>query len=405
MSKSNRTGPIPTMQSRTGAHASVTGQHPPVDAQARSGNMQTLTQAQSAVTPLTRPVMTIKGTPVSVVDMLRGMRSEKASDMFLQTGAPVRLKLRGQVKTMETPPLSRAIVNHVMSCFLSPEEIKTLHRRRTADVVHQDGAERYRVHFAFGHTGPYTAIRLIGADILELSQLALPEVVQRRLETMRSGLLIVAGATDSGKTVTSTALLEHINANHDQAILTLEDPIEHVFAPKRSMIIQKEVGLHAASFSEGIRSALRENLDVIFVGEMRERDTIEQVLRAGETGHLVVTTVHSDDALSAILRIVGTYTPDDQPRIRQSLAATLAGVLFQRLLPRRGQEGRVPCVETLWANTAVRAIVRSGDMSKLGSYVGRATGGLGYRECLTDLHSFNEIDEDVFHQEIRRLQA
>lgn len=404
MSQSNRTGPIPSLQGRTGDHATVTGQHPPIDPHARTGQVETLTAAHGVVTPLTRPVMTIKGQPVTVVDMLRGMRTERASDMFLQTGAPVRLKLRGVVKTMDTPPLSRQILNHLMSCFLSSEEIKTLHRRGTADVVHQDGSERYRVHFAFGHTGPYSAIRLIGADILELSDIGLPSVVQKRLETMRSGLLIVAGATDSGKTVTSTALLEYINANHDQAILTLEDPIEHVFAPKRSMVIQKEVGLHTPTFSDGIRSALRENLDVIFVGEMRERDTIEQVLRAGETGHLVVTTVHSDDALSAILRIVGTYTPDDQPRIRQSLAATLAGVLFQRLLPKRGGEGRIPCVETLWANTAVRAIVRSGDMSKLASYVGRATGGVGYRDCLTDLHSFNEIDEDVFHQEVRRLQ-
>lgn len=363
--------------------------------------------ASSAKEPyINRPMFNIGDRPVSVLQMLRSVAAEGASDMFLQTGSPVRLKARGQVVTMKTPPLTRGMMSHIARCFLTEEEARALARRRTADVVYQDGGDRYRVHFSFGHTGPYATIRQIGAEITPLEDLKLPYQILKWLKALTSGVLVVCGTTDSGKTVTCTSMLEHINQERAHAILTLEDPIEHVLMPKRSMIIQKEVGLHVESFADGLRSALRENVDVIFVGEMRERDTIEQVMRAGETGHLVITTLHSDDALSAILRVVGTYAPDEQPRVRQSLAATLSGVLYQRLLPRQGPDGgRIPCVETLWANTAVRAIVRSGDLSKLGSYIGRATGGVGYRECLTDLRSFNEIDEDTVQAELKRLQT
>jgi twitching motility protein PilT len=353
-----------------------------------------------------KPMMRVKDRSVSVRDLLRAMHVEQASDLFLQVGSPVRMKRAGKVATMPTPPLTHPMLRHVMSCFLTPDEIKTLGRRTTADMVYTEGTERYRVHFAFGHSGPYATIRIIGADVPQLDDLALPKIVVGRVKAVRSGLLIICGSTDAGKTVTCAAFIDYLNEHDELAILTLEDPIEFLHGMKNSMVVQKEIGLHAPSFAAGLRSALRENVDVIFVGEMRERETIEQVLRAGETGHLVVATLHSDDCLSAILRIVGTFGPDEQPRIRQSLAATLTGVVFQRLLPRRGEEGgRVPCIETLWANTAVKAIVRGGDLSKLASYTGRATGGVGYRDCLLDLRSFNEISEETVQQELRRLKA
>jgi len=365
---------------------------------------------QSGTTPqataLARPIMKIGDRAVSVRDLLQAMRAEDASDLFLQTGSPVRMKKSGRVATMPTPNLTRAMVNHVMTCFLSSDEIQALGRRTTADMVYSEGLIRYRVHFAFGHTGPYAAIRVIGADIPALDDLHLPHPVLDRLKQVRNGLLIICGATDAGKTVTSSSYIDYLNEHEELAILTLEDPIEYLHSPKRSMVVQKEIGLHSPTFAAGLRSALRENVDVIFVGEMRERETIEQVLRAGETGHLVVATLHADDPLAAILRVVGTFPPDDQPRIRQSLSATLTGVVFQRLLPRLSKEGgRVPCVESLWATTAVKAIVRGGDMGKLASYTGRATGGVGYRDCLLDLRSFNEISEETLQAELHRLKA
>ncbi len=354
--------------------------------------------------PLHRPIIEVKGHNISLAQLLEVMRAQKTSDLYLKIGSPIRLKIEGRVVTGESPPISRRQMDYIIGCFLTEEQRRVFHRRLVADVVHIQKEARYRLHFGFGHTGPYATIRAIGQEIMPFGKLGHPHRVAQFLQQITSGLLVLCGSTDAGKTVTCASLLDHINQTRQAAILTLEDPIEYIYEDRRSLVLQREVGLHVPTFADGIRSALRENLDVVFVGEMRETDTVEQVLRAGETGHLVVTTLHSDDALSAITRIIGTFPSSDQPRIRQSLAATLTGVLYQRLLPRRGG-GRVPCVETLWANTAVRNILRSGDLGKLGSYVGRATGGIGYRECLVDLRSFDHIDADVLAQEQARLAA
>jgi len=358
----------------------------------------------AVATPLfDQPMLLIMSHAVSLRGLLKGMREQEASDMFLQTGGPVRLKKGGRVVTIESQIVTRDMMRHAMACFLSEEELRAFQQKGVADVVHVEGENRYRVHFAFGHTGPYAAIRIIGSTIPRLEKLGLNHRIVTRLTATKAGLLIVCGPTDAGKTVTCSSFLDWINREQERAILTLEDPIEQVLKGHSSLVIQREVGLHVKTFADGIRSALRENLDVVFVGELRDNDTIEQALRAGETGHLVVTTLHSDDALSAILRIVGSFTPAEQPRIRQSLAATLSGVLFQRLLP-RAKGGRVPCVETLWANTAVRAILRSGELGKLASYIGRPTGGLGYRDCLTELNRVGVIAPQTFQDELQRLQ-
>jgi twitching motility protein PilT len=354
--------------------------------------------------PIQRPFIEVKGHTLSLAQLLEVMRAQKTSDLYLKIGSPLRLKIEGRVVPGESPPISRRQMDWIVGCFLTEEQRKVFHRRLVADVVHIQGAARYRLHFGFGHTGPYATIRAIGQEILPFEKLGHPHRVAEWLKSVGSGLLVLCGSTDAGKTVTCTSLIDHFNRTRDAAILTLEDPIEYVFEDHRGLVLQREVGLHVPTFADGIRSALRENLDVVFVGEMRETETMEQVLRAGETGHLVITTLHSDDALSAINRIIGTFPNADQPRIRQSLAATLSGVIYQRLLPRRGG-GRVPCVETMFANTAVRTILRSGDLGKLASYVGRATGGIGYRECLVDLRSFDHIDADVLNQEQARLAA
>lgn len=354
--------------------------------------------------PIQRPFIEVKGRSLSLAQLLEVMRAQKTSDLFLKIGSPIRLKIEGRVIPGESPPITRRQMEWILGCFLTPEQRQVFQRRLVADVVHIQNNARYRLHFGFGHTGPYATVRAIGQEIMPFDRLGHPQRVNQWLKNLKTGLLVLCGSTDAGKTVTCSSLLDWMNQHRETAMLTLEDPIEYIYEDRRSLLLQREVGLHVPTFADGIRSALRENLDAIFVGEMRETETMEQVLRAGETGHLVITTLHSDDALSAINRIIGTFPNADQPRIRQSLAATLSGVMYQRLLPKRGG-GRVPCVETLWANTAVRTILRSGDLGKLGSYVGRATGGIGYRECLVDLHSFNKIEADVLAQEQARLAA
>ena len=351
-----------------------------------------------------RPVLNVRGRPMTVAELLSGMGAVRASDLFLKPGSQVRFKIAGRVATFPSDLVTKEAMDHVLGCFLDEDERRRFRDRLVMDLVHATEHARYRIHFGYGQTGPYAAIRLVGSDILPFPQLGLPEKTQEHLLSQKRGLMIVCGTTDAGKTVSCTSFLEHLNQNSEKAILTLEDPVEHVLFDKRSLVIQREVGAHIQSFAAGVRSALRENLDVIFVGEMRDNETIEQVLRAAEMGHLVITSLHAEDTLSAITRVIGTFPDNAQPRIRQALASTLVGVLYQRLLPKVGG-GRVPCVETLWVNTAVRTILRVGDLSKMASYVGRATGGRSYRDSLAELGRDRLISTETQDAEIARITA
>lgn len=367
--------------------------------------------AMSDPDPLTHPIHEMDGRRVSLSDMLLGMRQLGATDLYLQTGAPLKFKKQGTVVCPSPELLTRRALSHAAGCLLAKDDQKALLARGSADAVVVRENVRYRVHFARGHTGLYVTVRIVGASIPEFKTLGLHHRARKWLSDIRQGLVIIAGSTDAGKTVTCMSLLDQINRTQDKVLLTLEDPIEYIMTPSRGVVIQREVGLHVPTFADGVRASLRENVDVVFVGEMRNVDTMDQVMRAGETGHLVLTTMHADDILSAIGRIVGSYPQNDQPRVRQALAATLSGIGYQRLLPRAakrgatpGSEGRVPAIETLWANTAVRSILRTGDWSKLGSYLGRATGGIGYKECLSVLAGAGAISEDTRQMELQRLQ-
>jgi twitching motility protein PilT len=350
-----------------------------------------------------KKIVNVRGRATSVLDMLSGMAALKASDLFLKTGSPVRFKISGRVVTFESDKLTKDTMAHVLQCFLVAEDRQRFHTKLVADVVFATEKARYRVHFAYGHTGPYCAIRMIGNDVLPFSALGLPKAATDPMLELRSGLLVVCGTTDAGKTVTCTSYLDHLNKTRELAILTLEDPIEYLLDDDRSFVVQREVGLHVPAFAEGVKAALRESLNVIFVGEMRDLDTIEQVLRAAEMGHLVVSTLHADDALGAIARLVGSFPPEQQPRIRQGLANVLNGIVFQRLLP-TVSGGRAPAVETMWPNTAVRTILRSGDLGKLGTYVGSPTGGIRYQDSLGALLRDGKITRDTHDAEIARLR-
>jgi twitching motility protein PilT len=351
---------------------------------------------------LSEPILALRGRQMSVHELLVGMTALKASDLYLKTGAPVRFKISGRVVTFESDRLTRDRMDHVLSCFLTDEARAGFAERQVADLVYETDKARFRVHFAQGHTGPYAAIRVINQSIPHLNELGLPRETLDKLLDLKSGLLVVCGSTDAGKTVTCTALLDYYNRTREQAILTLEDPIEYVFEDVKSMVLQREIGNHAATFSDGLKSALRENVDVIFVGEMRGLDTIEQVLRAAEMGHLVISTLHADDVLACISRIVGSFPPEEQGRIRQSLSGVLEGVLFQRLVS-TASGGRTPVVESMWPNTAVRSIIRSGDVTKLGSYIGRSAGNRSFRDSLHELLNAGTISRETYAEQLADL--
>jgi twitching motility protein PilT len=352
---------------------------------------------------LREKMLQVRGQQASVSDLLGGMIALKASEMFLKTGSGLRFKVGGRVKAVPSEKLTKDHMTWIQRCFLGEKELLTLAERGVADVVYQSDKSRYCLHFAYGHTGPYATVRIIGQDIPAFEELGLPITVQKQMMGLRSGLFVVCGSTDAGKTVTCTSFLNTLNQNRELAILTLEDPIEFIFDDNKSWFLQREVGLHVDTFADGVKSALRENVDVIFVGEMRDNRTIEQVLRAAEMGHLVISTLHADDAMSALSRIIGSFPQADQPRIRQSLANTLVGIVYQRLLPGK-KTARIPCCEAFWPNTAMRNNPRQGDLSKMLTYIGPQT-GLTYPNCLLELFRSGQNSPEAHQEEQERLRA
>ncbi len=346
------------------------------------------------------PFVRINDRPVSLRDILKSMVDAHASDCYLKTGESVVFKVDDQVARYQTDRITDNHMRQLMAAFFTTIDGERFQRRREADVVHAEADTRYRIHIATGNTGVYCVIRRISQDIMALDQLGLPGKTVESIKKLRSGLILISGATGQGKTMSAVSILDHIAQTRPATLLTLEDPIEYVFQDSKGMFLQREVGLHVDSFADGVRSALRENLDVIYVGEMREPETIEQVLKAAEMGHLVVSTIHAEDTISALSRVVGSFTAEHHSRIHYTLSAGLAAVITQRLLPGRRDDKVVLGAEVVFPTTAIRSVMRTGEITKLSIYLGQPGSGVSYREHLHELYGQHRITGHVRDTEL-----
>jgi pilus retraction protein PilT len=336
---------------------------------------------------------------LSLQKVLTGMVDARATDFYMRVGEPIVYKVDDKVVRYDTEKLTDRHMRQVMAAFFSESDVDRFRRRREVDTVHAEDDVRYRVHLATGNHGVYGVIRRISQDIMGIESLGLPSKAIEPFKKLRSGLVLIAGATGQGKTMTAVSLLDHIAQTRPATLLTLEDPIEYIFQDYKGMFIQREVGLHLDSFGDGIRAALRENLDVIYVGEMRDTDTIEQGLKAAEMGHLVITTIHAEDTISALGRIVGSFTSSHHSRIHHTLSSGLSAVITQRLLPGK-RSGLVLGAEVMYPNTAIRSVLRGGEFSKLAIYMGQSGSGVSYREHLQELFHGGKISQQVRDEEI-----
>ena len=287
---------------------------------------------------------------------LRSMISNKGSDLHLKSGATSRIRIDGILRLMGKDVLSAQDVEGIAREITTEEQYIKLKADKNLDFSYTLGEDhRFRVNFFYQMDGLSAVFRIIPVNILSLDELKLPEVVKSFTDIHR-GLVLVTGVTGSGKSTTLAALLDKINRETKKHIITIEDPIEFIHKDRGCLINQRAIGQDTHSFSDALRAALREDPDIILVGEMRDLETIDIALHAANTGHLVFSTLHTLDAKETIDRIVGMFSKEEQNRIRASLASVLEGVISQRLVPTK-QGGRTAAVEVLKKTARIEQLI------------------------------------------------
>lgn len=295
----------------------------------------------------------------TIEELLREMHAKGASDLHIAVGAPPSVRIHGSLMPLAGEPVSPVEAERMASDLLGEERALGFRNEGELDFAYAlPGADRFRIN-VYRQKG-YAAIsaRSIPEKIPTMEQLGLPAALAA-LAHRPQGLILVTGPTGSGKSSTLAAMIHDINTKTNKHIVTLEDPIEFMHDHGKSLVHQREVGLDTASFADGLRAALRQDPDVILVGEMRDLETISAAITAAETGHLVLATLHTTDAPKTIDRIIDAFPGDQQPQVRTQLASVLTAVISQRLLPNRGGQGRTCVTEVLINTPAVGNLIRS----------------------------------------------
>jgi twitching motility protein PilT len=337
--------------------------------------------------------------PVKSIDeLLEHMVARNASDLHVTVGTPPVIRVRGEIERVdEYEPLSAEATQQLLYRILSSEQQKHLELKRQLDFSHSiPGLARFRVNVYFQRESIGAAFRLIPAELKTLEELGIPSTLHQLAEKPR-GLVLVTGPTGSGKSTTLAALIDEINRNRSEHILTIEDPIEFLHRHKRCIVNQREIGPDAVSFAEALRAALRQDPDVILVGEMRDLETISTALTAAETGHLVFGTLHTQSAPSTIDRIIDVFPAEQQEQIRIQIASSLQGVVTQALLPTADGMGRVPALEVLLPDDAVRNLIRQGKVEQIYSVMQTNTsrGMQTMEQSLADLIQRRVVELEV----------
>jgi len=284
------------------------------------------------------------------------MIKHKGSDLHIKSNVNIRVRINGILQVFGSHQFSSDEVTQLAKEITTPEEFEKLQKNRSLDFAYTfSETHRFRVNFFYQMDGLSGVFRIIPNDITPLDKLSLPKTIETFTQISR-GLVLVTGVTGSGKSTTLAALLDKINAEQRKHIITIEDPIEFIHRDNKCLINQRSIGSDAHSFSDALRAALREDPDIILVGEMRDLETIDIALHAANTGHLVFSTLHTLDAKETIDRIVGMFTKEEQNRVRMSLASVLEGVISQRLLP-TVDGTRVAAIEVLKKTARIKQLI------------------------------------------------
>jgi len=340
---------------------------------------------------------------MDIRELLTITKERDASDLHITVGAPPILRINGKLTKLNLPELNPQNVHELIYSIISDKQKDKYEELHEIDFSFElEDMTRFRTNIFKTRRGEAAAFRLIPEKIKSLAQLGLPEELS--IFTKKSkGFVLVTGPTGSGKTTTLAALIDIINQERYDHIITIEDPIEFIHTHKNCLIDQREVGIHTDSFAYALRSALREDPDVILVGEMRDLDTISMAVTAAETGHLVFSTVHTNSAAETVERIINVFPPHQQSQIRIQVAESLLGIVAQTLIPTIDEEGRVPALELMIATPAMRNVIREEKVHQMPALIqmGGKDGMISLDQSLKELLVEGKISrEDAINKAI-----
>ncbi len=296
---------------------------------------------------------------------------EKLPDIHLQVGKQAIVRGRGgDIKPISSEyVLTKEDIEEVIKEITNEKQREILKENKQVDFSYQlTGVSRFRVNVFYENKGPAVAFRLISEKIPTMDEIGLDEIV-KSFAMLKSGLVLFTGSTGMGKTTTIASVLEFMNQNRNAHVITIEDPIEFVYEGKNCLFSQRELNVHTNSFSDAIRGALRQDPDVVMVGEMRDLETISAALTLAETGHLVLSTLHTSDAAQTVDRIIDVFPHNQQQQIRAMLSANLKAVISQQLIPRIDEEGRIAARELMIVNDAIRNCIYKGEANQIYSII------------------------------------
>ncbi|MBE0534714.1 MAG: PilT/PilU family type 4a pilus ATPase [Phycisphaerae bacterium] len=308
------------------------------------------------------------GNLLSMIDLLTYFEKQGAlrvSDLHIKMGTVPAYRVDGDLVKLKGAAITKELFEQLVFPLIGEKSLAILRRQTTVDCSYRLGDIQFRINVFFENDGMAAAIRALGLDIPKPENIGFPNTAWQDIVRRKHGLILFTGITGAGKSTTIASLIERINENRACRIMTLEDPIEYLFKQKNSMISQREVGRDVDTFSGGLRSMMRQDPDIIFVGEMRDAETVSMTLTAAETGHLVFSTLHTRDAVGTITRILDFFPSGRQDEVRNQLSLGLAYVLSQKLIPRKDGRGRIMAMEILNNNYAVGNLIRKSKVEQI----------------------------------------
>ena len=339
------------------------------------------------------------------LEILKKGKMMRASDIHLLAGEVPVFRINGKlIRIEEYNNFTKEDMKNLSSFVVKEEDREFFERNRELDFSFRSGEINSRINIFYERENIGMSIRLVREEPFTLEELGINKKIYDILEK-KQGLIIVSGKSGSGKSSTLAGIIEKFNREENLNILTIEDPVEYIFKNKKSIIRQREVGRDTKNFIEGMKSGLRQDIDIIMVGELRENESIEMALTAAETGHLVLATLHTNGAVDTIDRIISVFPENKKNLIERQLASNLVGIIYQELIEGK-DDTRVPLCEMLYINRGIENLIRNGKINQIQSFIdisGR-DGMLNKEECLKDLWRENRISEKQYNEMVRNIK-